>query len=146
LGRHLIASRLRKRTKSAGIKLPWPVIWSVTSASACPGPSTSCSCFVKVIIPATGRASAALASVRKIAAELLNTACEVAEDRPCERKESTSRRWGPPRLDLVYPRSNPARACGKIEAKTVDQFHILGKITAKIPGRATRTERELNVD
>jgi hypothetical protein len=84
--------------------------------------------------------------LRRIAAELPNIACEVAEGWPFERKEGTSRRRGPPRLDLVYPRSNPARAYGKIEAKTVDQFHILGKITVKIPGRATRTERELNVD
>jgi hypothetical protein len=37
-------------------------------------------------------------------------------------------------------------ATGQIEGKAVDQFHFLGKITAEIRGRATRTERELNVD
>jgi hypothetical protein len=37
-------------------------------------------------------------------------------------------------------------AAGQIEGKAVDQFHFLGKITAEIPGRATRTERALNVD
>jgi hypothetical protein len=43
-------------------------------------------------------------------------------------------------------RSKAAIAAGQIEGKAVDQFHFLGKITAEIRGRATRTERELNVD
>ena len=43
-------------------------------------------------------------------------------------------------------RSEAAIAAGQIEGKAVDQFRFLGKITAEIRGRATRTERELNVD
>ena len=43
-------------------------------------------------------------------------------------------------------RSKAAIAAGQIGGKAVDQFHFLGKITAEIRGRTTRTERELNVD
>jgi len=48
--------------------------------------------------------------------------------------------------DPGYLRSNAVHADGQIEGKAVDQFHFLGKITDEIPGRATRTERALNVD
>jgi hypothetical protein len=62
---------------------------------------------------------------------------------------------GQPSAEKCTPRCAPGPAClrseaaiaaGQIEGKAVDQFRFLGKITAEIRGRATRTERELNVD
>lgn len=74
-----------------------------------------------------------------------DTAAETAERwRSSEEKSSKCVPGSAP--DPGYLRSNAAHADGQIEGKTVDQFHFLGKITDEIPGRATRTERALNVD
>ena len=71
----------------------------------------------------------------------------------CERR--VGRRMASQARKKARPGAAPGQAClhseaniaaGQIEGKAVDQFHFLGKITAEIRGRATRTERELNVD
>jgi hypothetical protein len=73
-----------------------------------------------------------------------DTAAETAERRPIERGKKWQCVPGP-----APGRASPKHAVlvnGQIEGKAVDQFHFLRKITDEIPGRATRTERALNVD
>ena len=81
--------------------------------------------------------------VRRTVIKLSNTKVESADGWPAKRGKKHAQVPHPARR--VFTARQISRL-GRSRGKAVDQFHFLGKITAEIRGRATRTERELNVD
>ena len=95
--------------------------------------------------PALGRSKSGLGGTSKRpknSDKVAQYEAETVEGWPAERGKKHAEVPAPGRACL---HSNAAMAAGQIEGKPVDQFRFLGKITDEIRGRATRTERELNV-